>query len=1093
MLLITLLAALESAQAAPRLLLTDNYDGTGTPNTFDLNYNLGVRQTGEVAPVTYTATGNVQVGNTGEPHDFGNVLLCAFGGNGALNHNFNGVESAGGLSITFDLDPNSHVDHADTADWGAMTLGSSQANRTTFVVSSTPHFGILFRANGRLQAFDGGAVVSPTPEPNWAPDGNYSGQLHRFQVLCTDPDDGNPFDGIGSTKIEVFVDGNPAPAFAFTKSNGGYADNYINLQGSFIVDFDNLEILQPFPPLMEPVTITSQPESQCVAEGQDVTFTVAATGIPTPTYQWKYNGVDIPGATSPTLTVSGVTIFEAGDYRVDVSNSSGTVPSSIAKLTVGLPMNNPSFEVDTFSNFPGYVSNNRAITGWNSLGNHGINPGTSFSPFADNGTIPHGRQVAFLQGDGAMSQVVSGFFPDLEYYVVYYENSRQGDSGTDPAIEVKVGGVTVVPAHTVPPVGGANPYRQVISETFVATAGDLEIAFIKSNPQGGDNTALIDNVCIVELPFNTPPTIIRDPAPTVAQVGESATLTVQAQGSLPLSYQWRKDGVDIPGATGSTLTLNNVAKSDEADYSVHVSNTSGNATSGSGRLTVFEPIPDLYNTGLDDNRAPVADGLADPHYTLITNPDTGSTNAIVEDSTAFPIVAGPWLPNTASAKWIGPKLNTSDSAVGLYTYRTTIDLTDRDPSTVVIIGRWATDNVGRNILVNGTSTGNRESPGFDAYTSFAIASSNATFVAGINTIDFVVDNVQTAGYTGLRVEIVRSNVRIPPGTHPAIASQPQSQKAVVGDTVTFTVTATGSAPLSYHWKKNGTEISGATSSTLTLSNVSTADAGNYTVVVQNPVGFVESEPASLCVLWRRLPTGILFGTGVDNNNAPLADGAVDPHYQLILSDDPNYPGPNAVVINEAWPIAPLGPWLPNGPASRWIAPRAEQDQVSNPSFGNAAGRYHYLTTFDLTGYAPGEVSIAGRWAVDNTGVNIFVNGVGTGITSPGFGGYTPFTIPTSALQTGINTLAFHMSNDGAFGPTGLRVELDGLINLQRLSVSRGAGGITISWTPTNPCQKLQCAASVEGPWVDCPDQSNPQTIVPCVSAPCMQFYRVSAQ
>src|SRR5262249_53687357 len=164
-----------------------------TPNTFDLNFNLAGRQTGDLAPVTYTPTGNVQVGNNGEPHDTGNVLLCAFGGNGALDHNFNNLESAGGLTISFDLDPNSHVDHMDTTDWGAITLGSAQGDRSTFVVSGTPHFGILFRANGHIQAFDAGTVVTPDPEPNWAPDGNHSGEIHHFDIVCTDSGDGNPF------------------------------------------------------------------------------------------------------------------------------------------------------------------------------------------------------------------------------------------------------------------------------------------------------------------------------------------------------------------------------------------------------------------------------------------------------------------------------------------------------------------------------------------------------------------------------------------------------------------------------------------------------------------------------------------------------------------------------------------------------------------------------------------------------------------------------------------------------------------------------------------------------------------------------------
>src|SRR6185436_8776881 len=131
--------------------------------------------------------------------------------------------------------------------WGAVTLGSSEANRTVFVAGGTPHFGILFRANGRIQAFDGSTVVSPATEPNWLPDGNYSLQFHHVDLLVTDPVDGNPFNGAGDTKIEVFVDGGGAPVYSFTKT-GGYADNYVNFQSSDIADFDNVVFTAVNPP-----------------------------------------------------------------------------------------------------------------------------------------------------------------------------------------------------------------------------------------------------------------------------------------------------------------------------------------------------------------------------------------------------------------------------------------------------------------------------------------------------------------------------------------------------------------------------------------------------------------------------------------------------------------------------------------------------------------------------------------------------------------------------------------------------------------------------------------------------------------------------
>lgn len=86
-----------------------------------------------------------------------------------------------------------------------------------------------------------------------------------------------------------------------------------------------------------------------------------------------------------------------------------------------------------------------------------------------------------------------------------------------------------------------------------------------------------------------------------------------------------------------------------------------------------------------------------------------------------------------------------------------------------------------------------------------------------------------------------------PATAPTITTQPVSQTVTVGANVTFSVVATGTAPLSYQWRKDGNPISGATSATLTLNSVSTSDAGTYTVVVSNTAGSATSNPATLTV------------------------------------------------------------------------------------------------------------------------------------------------------------------------------------------------------------------------------------------------------
>jgi hypothetical protein len=81
---------------------------------------------------------------------------------------------------------------------------------------------------------------------------------------------------------------------------------------------------------------------------------------------------------------------------------------------------------------------------------------------------------------------------------------------------------------------------------------------------------------------------------------------------------------------------------------------------------------------------------------------------------------------------------------------------------------------------------------------------------------------------------------------PQISAQPQNQVVTAGSTAIFTVTVSGTAPLSYQWKKNGVNT-GANADTLSLNNVTTNDAGNYLVVVSNLYGAVTSSVATLTV------------------------------------------------------------------------------------------------------------------------------------------------------------------------------------------------------------------------------------------------------
>ena len=83
--------------------------------------------------------------------------------------------------------------------------------------------------------------------------------------------------------------------------------------------------------------ITTQPQSQSVGVGTNVSFSVAATGMPPPAYQWYFNGAAIAGANGVNFTLSNAQIANAGSYTVTVTNLAGSATSSTATLAVAAP------------------------------------------------------------------------------------------------------------------------------------------------------------------------------------------------------------------------------------------------------------------------------------------------------------------------------------------------------------------------------------------------------------------------------------------------------------------------------------------------------------------------------------------------------------------------------------------------------------------------------------------------------------------------------------------------------------------------------------------------------------------------------------
>lgn len=340
-----------------------------------------------------------------------------------------------------------------------------------------------------------------------------------------------------------------------------------------------------------------------------------------------------------------------------------------------------------------------------------------------------------------------------------------------------------------------------------------------------------------------PPSVTAHPQSVTVNQGQNATFSVSASGTTPLNYQWRKGGASLAGSTGASLTIVSAQPGDVGSYDVVVSNSAGSVTSAAATLTVNVP-PSI--TSQPQSQSVLAPAQATFEVTAAgTFPLTyqwkrngtdipGATSpsyktpatASVDDGAVFSVTVANVVGNLSSAN-------------ATLTVHVAAAITVQPQAQSVVAPASATFSVGavgtppltyqwkKNGSVVGGSTSSYTTPATTSTDNGAIFSVTVSNAYG----------TETSGNAALTVNLP-----------PSITVQPANRTVTEPATATFSVTATGAAPLSYQWRKNGLDIGSANSSTYTTPPTTIGDNGAlFSVKVSNPFGDAFSDNATLTV------------------------------------------------------------------------------------------------------------------------------------------------------------------------------------------------------------------------------------------------------
>jgi sugar lactone lactonase YvrE len=545
-------------------------------------------------------------------------------------------------------------------------------------------------------------------------------------------------------------------------------------------------------------TITIQPTNQTVMAGTTVTLSVAVSGDGPFTYQWLFNGTNLPNGIITTVAGNG-----SGGYSGDggaATNASLYYPEGAAFDAAG-----NLFVADFFNNRIRKITTNGIIT---TVAGNG-SPGYSGDGVpATNATVrPAG--VA-LDANGNL-------------FIADWNNNRIRKVDTNGIITTIAGNGS--PGYSGDGGPATSASLAYVEGVTVDSAGNLFIADTVNN-----RIRRVDTNGIIT---------------TVAGKGPAVYGSYSGDGGAATNA-----GLDTPYSTAVDVS-GNLFIADFYNNCIRKLDTNGIITTVAGN----------GDWGYSGDGGPATNATLDEPYGVAVD---SSGNLFISDSSNDRI----------------RKMDTNGvitTVAGKDTWGYSGDGGPATNATLNLPSGMALDSIGNLFIAD---LGNERIRKVALYASYPTLTLNNVSLDNIGSYSVII--------TGPSGSVTSSVVTLTVLSPPIIMSQPRSIITSNGVTVSFNVSVVGTAPLSIQWQINGldltdgSKLSGSTTTNLLLNNITTNDAGGYTVIITNAWGSVTSTVANLAVMTPAWPSNqtVMLGSVATFSVTVAGNGPYTYQWQL---------------------------------------------------------------------------------------------------------------------------------------------------------------------------------------------------------------------